>query len=71
MNSLAGGSPLFTLLQAADYLNISKRTLHRLIASGDLPPPLKIGRSSRIHRDDVDSYLTKLRGQDQPNGGDA
>lgn len=63
MNSLAGVSPLFTITEAAIYVNVSKRTIHRLIASGELPQPIKIGRSSRIHREDVDAYINAQRGQ--------
>lgn len=51
---------LLTLPQAAHVLAISKRTLERLIASGDFPRPLKIGRSSRVSSQDVESYLNGL-----------
>lgn len=52
---------LFTLDQAAHQLAISKRTLERLIVSGDFPRPLKIGRSSRVRSEDVDVYLDGLQ----------
>ena len=51
---------LFTLPRAAAQLSISKRTLERLIAGGVFPPPLKIGRSSRVLRTDITSYLDQL-----------
>lgn len=57
------GHLLLTLNQAAQSLAISKRTLERLIAGGTFPVPLKIGRSSRIPRDDIASYLEQLRRQ--------
>jgi excisionase family DNA binding protein len=51
---------LLTVQQAAHVLAVSKRTLERLIASGDFPRPLKIGRSSRVSSQDVESYLAQL-----------
>jgi excisionase family DNA binding protein len=40
---------------------ISRRTLTRLINRGEFPPPLKIGRSSRIDPNDLAAYLEQLR----------
>ncbi len=54
-------STLLTLPRAAEALAISKRTLERLIARGSFPPPVKIGRSSRIPRDDITAFLEELR----------
>ena len=51
---------LLTLPQAAHELSISKRTLERLISAGIFPTPVKIGRSSRILREDLTAYLEKL-----------
>ncbi len=41
-------------------MSISKRTLERLISSGAFPSPVKIGRSSRVLRRDLDRYLDQL-----------
>ncbi len=54
---------LVTKNQAAAALSISKRTLDRLIAGGAFPAPLKIGRSSRVSREDLAHYLEQLRRQ--------
>jgi excisionase family DNA binding protein len=51
---------LLTLPQAAHDLSISRRTLERLISAGIFPAPVKIGRSSRIPREDLAAYLEKL-----------
>jgi excisionase family DNA binding protein len=51
---------LFTLPRAALQLSVSKRTLERLIASGEFPSPIKIGRSSRVLRTDIATYLDQL-----------
>ena len=60
---------LLTLENAAQLLSISKRSLERLIAAGDFPRPLKLGRSSRVSVDDVSAYLDRLRLRSQ--GGHA
>lgn len=52
---------LLTLQQAAQLLAVSKRTLERLIASGQFPAPMKIGRASRLAQDDVNGFLQRLR----------
>lgn len=52
---------LLTLEQASHQLAISKRTLERLIVGGEFPRPLKIGRSSRVRSEDVDTYLDRLQ----------
>ena len=59
----ADGRLLLTLDQTALALAISKRTLERLIAGGGFPVPLKIGRSSRVPREDIADYLEQLRRQ--------
>lgn len=59
---------LLTLKQAAQRLAISRRTLERLIASGDFPSPLKIGRSSRVPLSDLQIYFARLL---QSRGGAA
>jgi excisionase family DNA binding protein len=54
---------LLTLPRAAHRLSVSKRTLERLIASGAFPPPVKIGRSSRVPCADISAYLDQLCSQ--------
>ncbi len=51
---------LLTLPLAAQRLSISKRTLERLISRGAFPPPVKIGRSSRVLCSDLSRYLDQL-----------
>ena len=51
---------LLTLNATARSLSISKRSLERLIAAGTFPVPVKIGRSSRVPREDIAAYLERL-----------
>jgi len=53
-------SPLFTTDQAADYLQISVRSVKNLLGDGRIPF-IKIGRATRIHRDDLDGFIAQNR----------
>lgn len=70
-NPVASATPatdarlLITKRQAAATLSISKRTLDRLIAGGAFPPPLKIGKASRVAPADITAYLGILQQQRQ------
>lgn len=59
----AVGERLVDLLQVAGILSVSKRSVQRLIASGALPQPVKVGHASRLYQSDVDRYLAQLREQ--------
>lgn len=54
-------SRLVGLPAVAERLAVSTRTIHRLIAAGELPPPVKVGRASRWFLSDVLGYLARLR----------
>lgn len=49
--------------EAARRLSICKRTLERLMARHEFPPPVKIGKASLVAVSDIDAYLAKLLGQ--------
>ena len=43
--------PLLSIVETAEILNVSRRSLERLIAAGQFPKPdLRIGRMPRWHR---------------------
>ncbi len=50
---------LLSYAATAQVLGISERSVKRIIATGDLRP-VKIGGSSRIRVEDVDSYIARL-----------
>lgn len=60
----AAGQPnnalLLTLDEAAARLSVSKRTLHREISAGNFPPPVKIGRSTRVPVAALLEYVQRL-----------
>lgn len=41
--------------------NISERTVRRLIASGELPKPVKIMSAPRLYYSDIIGYLERLK----------
>ena len=54
---------LISLNSAADRLAISVRKLYRLIAEGELPRPVKIGRASKMCESDIQTYVERLKSQ--------
>jgi excisionase family DNA binding protein len=46
--------------QVADFLGVSKKTIQRLRAGGRLPF-YSVGRSVRISRNDIDTFLLSSR----------
>jgi excisionase family DNA binding protein len=54
-------SKLMGLDKVAGVLDISVREVYRLIAMGELPKPVKIGRLSKLPFSDVLGYIEKLK----------
>lgn len=54
---------LISLNTAANRLSISVRKLYRLIAEGELPNPIKIGRASKLCESDLQAYLERLKSE--------
>lgn len=48
---------IFTVLQAAQYLKVSEKTIRRLIKSKKLTASRVGSRSLRIRQNDIDQYL--------------
>ncbi len=51
---------LVGLNEAAARLGVCKRTVQRLISSGELPWPVKLGSRSLLLESDIQDYLQKL-----------
>lgn len=45
--------------QAATLLSVSKRHLHRLRDSGAIPAPIRLGRSVRWDRQQLEAWIAK------------
>jgi excisionase family DNA binding protein len=51
---------LLTIREACARLKLSRASMYRLIARGELPT-VRIGRSRRVIREDLDRFITTLR----------
>ncbi|OGV57180.1 MAG: hypothetical protein A2283_20960 [Lentisphaerae bacterium RIFOXYA12_FULL_48_11] len=70
--SLAGWRDrlLLSFDEVATLLDVSSRTVRRLVASGELPEPVKVRKSSRLKVSEVDDYLKRITdGRDIQAGG--
>jgi excisionase family DNA binding protein len=54
------GRTLLTVDAAAAQLVVSRRTIYRLVASGDLPA-VRVGERLRFRPDELDRYLERDR----------
>ncbi len=55
------GEHLLRLADVAERLGISRRGVERLIASGKLPRPVKVGACSALPDSDVSTYIEQLK----------
>ena len=53
-----GHAQYMTKREAAEYMNLSYPTVHRLIRDGKLKACRPTGRVVRIERGDIDQYMT-------------
>ena len=42
-------------------LNFSRSTISRMASTGEMPPPIKLGRHPRWHADTIDEWLKELK----------
>lgn len=52
-------SPLLTVRQLAELLQVSTRTVWRMQSAGELPEPIRISHRVRWRRDDVEEWLRR------------
>lgn len=53
----AGRAGMVTVAEVAQRLRVSTTTVYRMISAGDLPA-IRVGNSYRLHRAEVDRYLS-------------
>ena len=58
---------LLTLDDLAKFLNISRRTVYRLLKASDLPA-YRVGGHMRFRRDDIEKWLDNQRLSKQKTG---
>ena len=63
------GSTLMTNSEVIELLRIDTRTLRRMVLTGEVPPPIRIGdRTDRWRRSTMESFLRKKEEQALTSG---
>jgi predicted DNA-binding transcriptional regulator AlpA len=57
--------PLIRDAEGAAMLGCSKATFWRRVADGTIPPPIKIGGTSRWRKSDIEAVIAKAEAQRQ------
>ena len=60
-NSPSPARRVLKLAEFAEAIGYSKRHLYRLIELGEVPRPFKIGSRSCYAKEDLDSYIERLK----------
>ena len=58
---ISGHDRLVDLKVVVTMLGVCARTVHRLVAAGELPPPAKVGRASRWFMSEINGYMDRLK----------
>lgn len=61
------GTALLGFEQLSEYVNMGRSRIYALIKDSDLPPPIKIGKSSRWLKSEIDSWITAQAAARQTN----
>jgi predicted DNA-binding transcriptional regulator AlpA len=52
--------PLLTIQNLVEFLHRSARSIHRDVAAGRFPKPIKLGRSNRWRPTDIEAWLESV-----------
>ena len=58
--------PLLTVQEIAMKLNRCTRSIWRMVANGELPPPILVGHSRRWYQADLNAYLAQQTAKRNP-----
>ncbi len=53
------GTALLAFSPLSNYVSMGRSRIYALIDEGEFPPPIKIGRSSRWLKSEIDSWINK------------
>ena len=54
---------LLAFAPLSNYIGFGRSRVYQLIAAGEFPPPIKIGKSSRWLKSEVDDWVSKMASQ--------
>lgn len=60
------GTALLAFNPLSGYVSMGRSRVYALIYEGKFPPPIKIGRSSRWLKSEIDSWITEQAAARQP-----
>lgn len=52
---------MMTLAEVAEAMNVTQRHVYRLIAAGEFPQPIRVGRCVRVPLSEFRAYLERLK----------
>jgi len=61
LNSSVADRRLLTIVEVSIIFGVCGRTVNRLVASGELPQPIKVGRTSRWLQEDIDEKICEMK----------
>jgi predicted DNA-binding transcriptional regulator AlpA len=61
---------MWSVAAIASFLGVNVRTVWRRVADGELPKPVKVGRSVRWFDSEIAEYQKRLRSARDQKGGD-
>jgi len=59
------GSRLLTRADLSERLNMSMRTISRMLSAGELPPPARFGRLVRWRESDIEEFIDRSIDQER------
>lgn len=62
MDALAEKEKLIDASLVCEWLGTSRPTLKRLVERGKFPMPYKVGKKHKWSKDEIDRYLTNVKG---------
>lgn len=63
MSSVANQERWLNVHELAEMLNLSERTIWRLVSSNVIPKPLHVGKNARWAPSVVETWVRQLKGQ--------
>lgn len=71
MNTQNQPDRLITIRAVAERLELSIRSVYRLIKARRFPKPVKVGGATRLFESDVTAFLSALRSDESTKSGGA
>ncbi len=54
---------LLTVAEVAAILSVHPRTVYRMVQTGEIPAPVKVGRGTRFVASEIEAMILELKGR--------